>query len=475
MMRAMLARARTGLAAALALSAAVVGCKGSSASPSGGGEAPPPGPTTKNDAASSTAEAGYAPYGPIAAVHRTPPTPSTTNFCALPGSVVWSNGASNVVPGGPSSAPDLGWLKVPDGFCVHYFATVPETRNLRFSPSGDLFVASPGRPSAGGAPAGLSAIVVLPDDNHDGVADSTVTYRSGLVTTHGLLFLDGSLYYQNGTQVFKAPYTTGDRVSTSPGVPVLDVNVYVSPDHWAKAIDADDNGNIYVTNGGDEGEECSGAELTTAPAFHGGIVRIDGSPNGELIARGLRNAYALRCAKGTGTCFGLELGRDFSPELGSREKLFPVHAGDNWGFPCCATANTPYADYSSPTPDCSEVRSEEDSFVIDHTPFGLDFEQGSWAGTFQYRAFVANHGYFVSWYGARVLAIATDPRTGWPERAQETDAGGAVMMDFATGWDDGAQDHGRPAAVTFAPDGRLFIGDDMNGVIVWVAKATAEG
>jgi hypothetical protein len=43
------------------------------------------------------------------------------------------------------------------------------------------------------------------------------------------------------------------------------------------------------------------------------------------------------------------------------------------------------------------------------------------------------------------------------------------MMDFATGWDDGKQDHGRPAAIAFSPDGRLFIGNDINGVIVWVA------
>lgn len=43
------------------------------------------------------------------------------------------------------------------------------------------------------------------------------------------------------------------------------------------------------------------------------------------------------------------------------------------------------------------------------------------------------------------------------------------MMDFATGWDDGKQDHGRPAAIAFSPDGRLFIGNDINGVIVWGA------
>jgi glucose/arabinose dehydrogenase len=456
---------------AAALLLASVGCKGSGDAAVDGGSKGGGG----HDSSVGLPDVTYAPYGPIAKIHRPTPTPSTTNFCALPGSVVWSNGSPSVVPGGAGGSPDLTWLRVPDGFCVHYFATVPETRFMRFSPSGDLFVASPGQASAGGAPAGLSAIVVLPDDNHDGFADETVTYMPNLVTTHGLLFHDGALYYQSGTTFQKTPYQNGDRAPRGASEQVIDVNVYVSPDHWSKSIDVDDSGNIFVTNGGDEGTACSGAALTSNPPFTGGILRIDGSPNGELIARGLRNAYAIRCATGTGMCFGVELARDFAPELGSREKLFPIHAGDNWGFPCCATKDTPYSDYTDPAPDCSQVRAEEDVFTIDHTPFGLDFEQGQWSGTFQYRAFVANHGYFVSWYGARVVAISTDPTTGWPETAVETDAGTPRMMDFATGWDDGKNDHGRPAAVTFAPDGRLFIGDDMNGVIVWVAQVTTGG
>ena len=170
-------------------------------------------------------------------------------------------------------------------------------------------------------------------------------------------------------------------------------------------------------------------------------------------------------------CFGLELALDFSADLGSREKLFPIYKGDNWGFPCCATRDTPYTGYT-PVPDCSAVAAEQDSFTIDHTPFGLDFEEGYWGGTFKYRAFVALHGYFISWFGARILAIATNPTTGWPDPGVETDSGTSTLMDFATGWDDGQQDHGRPAAVTFGPDGRLYIGDDMNGLIVWVAPVT---
>jgi hypothetical protein len=63
-----------------------------------------------------------------------------------------------------------------------------------------------------------------------------------------------------------------------------------------------------------------------------------------------------------------------------------------------------------------------------------------------------------------------DPTTGLPVSGSDLggdDEGG--LTDFATGWDDGLRDHGRPAPVAFAPDGRLFIGNDTDGTIVWIA------
>src|SRR5690242_9361598 len=63
-------------------------------------------------------------------------------FCKLPGAVVFDAAGQHVVPGG-GAHPDLTWLTLPPGFCAHYFANVPNTRQLRFAPGGELFVASP--------------------------------------------------------------------------------------------------------------------------------------------------------------------------------------------------------------------------------------------------------------------------------------------------------------------------------------------
>jgi hypothetical protein len=75
------------------------------------------------------------------------------------------------------------------------------------------------------------------------------------------------------------------------------------------------------------------------------------------------------------------------------------------------------------------------------------------------------------WTGARIVAIAMDPNTGLPVPSnnltnEKVDTG--AMVDFATGWDDGSNMHGRPAAVTFSPDGRLFVANNNNGVIFWI-------
>src|SRR5262249_35694776 len=93
--------------------------------------------------------------------------------------------------------------------------------------------------------------------------------------------------------------------------------------------------------------------------------------------------------------------------------MVPIHQGDDWGFPCCATKGLPYSGAPSNS-DCSGVAQEGNSFLIGDTPFGVDFEPGYWAGTWNRRAYVVTHGAAGSWTGARMVAIPMDPGTGLP-------------------------------------------------------------
>jgi glucose/arabinose dehydrogenase len=221
---------------------------------------------------------------------------------------------------------------------------------------------------------------------------------------------------------------------------------------------------VYVGNGGDQGEAC----MQPMP-FHGGILAIDGTSDGAQIAMGLRNPIAVRCQHGHDLCFALELALDYSNDAGGREKMLPIRQGDNWGFPCCGTTGLPYSGIT-PVPDCSGIAAEPDSWAIGDTPFGLDFEPGLWPSPYRGSAFVTTHGAAATWTGARLVTIAVDPSSGMPQAGSDlTGADTGAMADFLTGWDDGSQAHGRPAAVTFAPDGRLFVTNDNTGDIFWIA------
>jgi glucose/arabinose dehydrogenase len=387
---------------------------------------------------------------------------SITKFCDLPGSVQFTTNGTVTLPG--SNTSQLSFLHLPAGFCVHYFGNVPNARQLRFAPGGELFVASPTTSTTGGGVNGKQAVQVLPDDDRDGYADTQRTFLSGLPSTQGLLFTDGYFYYQNGTKILRVAYQSGDRAPSGPSEVVADIQVYSSDLHWPKSLDQADDGTIYVGNGGDQDEICNEPH-----PFHGGILKLDGSMAGTQVAKGFRNPIAIRCEHGKNLCFATELARDYSEDLGGREKLVPIRAGDDWGFPCCATKGLPFPEATGA--DCSTVTSEDAAFLIGDTPFGLDFERGKWPAPYTGAGFVPLHGAAGTWLGARLVALAINPQTGLPLPGDDLEAGVSTgsMADFATGWDDGAHDHGRPAAIEFAADGRLFLGNDNNGDILWIA------
>jgi glucose/arabinose dehydrogenase len=416
--------------------------------------------------------------------------PEAGAFCALGGSIISTALGDYIMPDEDGSTPDaspmpdLTWLTVPVGFCVHYFGNIPHNRQLRFAPDGDLFGASPSTGTAGGSvdvPAN-GGILVLPDDNHDGLADSADMFIP-VASVQGMTFANGNFYFQNGTNIETIPFAPGERTLPASLADASDFPVFFplgpaqvlqDSGHWPKNIDIAQDGTFYVTNGSQQSQEC----LSTNPVW-GSIWKASGSdPTPSEVAKGFRNPIAIRCEPNHDVCLAVELSLDGSGDQGGREKIVPVRQGDDWGFPCCATQYTPFTgtEYQDTgvvvTPaDCANVSAENVSFEIGHTPFGIDYETGRWPAPWTNRAFLPLHGDVGTWYGARIVAIALDPDTGLPLPASELDAAatGDNLLTFGAGWDDGIQDHGRPTTIAFAPDGRMFIGNDWNGDVVWIA------
>ncbi|MFZ5897151.1 MAG: PQQ-dependent sugar dehydrogenase [Myxococcota bacterium] len=379
-------------------------------------------------------------------------------FCDLPGSIRFTTSGRSVAGG--VSAGKLDFLRLPNGFCAHYFGNVGNPRQMRFAPGGELFVASPTKGTTGGGANGKQAVVVMPDDDRDGEADSTLVFAGGIPATQGMMFTETHFYYQDLTKILRVPYSSGDRAPSAAPEVVAEFKGYQSDLHWQKTLDRADDGTIYVGNGSDQGESCDPGR-----PFRGGILTLEGNQ----VSKGFRNPIAVRCQRGHNLCFAAELAMDYSGNQGGREKLVPIRQGDDWGFPCCHARNVPAPDVT-PTPDCSKTTPEDVAFVIGDTPFSFDFEPGKWPDAYREAIFVPLHGVAGTWLGAKVVAVAVDRSTGLPKKASNLDGspmGG--MSDFATGWDDGTRSHGRPAAVTFAPDGRMFVSNDTNGDIFWVA------
>jgi hypothetical protein len=211
---------------------------------------------------------------------------------------VFTSSGPQIMPGGDPSAPSLGWLTLPPGFCAHYYGTVPVARQLRFAPDGRLFVASPSAGTTGGGGNGLAAIMVLPDADQNGQADSTMAYLTGLPKTQGLLFTGGYLYFQgdpsgqgqNGYSVMRVPFKNGDVSPTSSIETVTTITAPQSAGHWPKVMDVAQDGTIYVTNGGDQSDEC----VSTNPV-RGAIFKIQPDGTSSEVAQGFRNPIALRC------------------------------------------------------------------------------------------------------------------------------------------------------------------------------------
>ncbi|MFO0722492.1 MAG: hypothetical protein U1E65_01835 [Myxococcota bacterium] len=406
--------------------------------------------------------------------------PPPQHWCALPGAVIFGpGGTKQIVPGG-EAWPRVDWVTAPPGFCVHYFGTVPNARQVRVAPGGDVFVASPSASTTGGGPGGKAAVLVLADDDHDGVADQPYSvFLDQLPQTQGLLFDSGALYYQDGPSIRRLDYTPGMRQAPGPGTSIVTVSPpsYISLLHWPRSVARADDGSLYFTNGSDQGEIC----YQERP-FVGGVLKIDGSPGGTPVVKGLRNPIAIRCQRGKGACYGVEMALDYSEAAGGREKLYRIRAGDDQGYPCCATTARAYDGVSaqsmsgqpSEPPACGQVAEEVVSFHIGRSPMSLDFEPEGWPGAWRGNVFLGLHGEFGTWVGAKVVALATDPVTGIPQRASEL-AGGdpSALRDFATGWDNAQRAHGRPDDVSFSADGRLFVTNDVTGEILWFAPDDA--
>jgi glucose/arabinose dehydrogenase len=412
-----------------------------------------------------TIEAGAPDGGPVDTRDAGKPCDTCTSgntFCKLPGQ-------------------DTDLLDVPEGFCAreYYAPRIVESRVIRFAPNGDLFLAVPRNYTPGGASNGLGALVVLPDDNHDGIAEAPIRFAGSpasastdcraleaadandLTCLHGLLFSNGYVYITRSDEVRRYRYSPGDRTAQGPSELVARLPSS-GESRWTHTLDIGKDGTIYASVGRFESSgTCNEGQMSLGAVYALNVSAGQALPvTPQTVASGFRNPMYIRASERSGEVYAAELSGDGWGGIGGREKLALIEPGGRWGYPCCVAKGMPAV--GSAGTICDTISEELLSIPLNDTPFGFDFERGTFPAPYTHGTFVALHGAFGQpWRGTSLAWMPVNAATGRPAGPLQT---------FAKGWS--SKFPGRATDVAFAPDGRLFVIDDTQGRIFWIAPRT---
>lgn len=357
------------------------------------------------------------------------------------GAVATSNDATRFAALAATGRP--AGLAVPTGFQVRVLvAGLSGPRFMAFSPAGDLFVSCPRAGSVMEVPAG-----------HPGALHAWAT---GLNLPHGLAWHGGALYVaETGAIARLEPSVGGARAARKT---VLREDLPPGGMHWTRTLVFGPDNQMYVSIGSD----CNACQ--EPDPRRAAVMRYDDDARTpEIYARGLRNAVGLAFRPGTSELWGTENGRDWLGDNLPPDELNRIEGGAHYGWPYCYGDRHPDPQHARPD-FCPTTRLPAWKFQAHSAPLGLCFYTGhQFPPDYQGDLFVCFHG---SWNrsvptGYKVVRVRF--KNGRP----------ASQQDFLTGFRRDGQVRGRPVDVITAPDGSLYVSDDLAGRIYRVSTVPA--
>ncbi|PIR83873.1 oxidoreductase [Candidatus Kaiserbacteria bacterium CG10_big_fil_rev_8_21_14_0_10_51_14] len=351
------------------------------------------------------------------------------------------------------------------GFTARIYASsTPGARVLALDPRG-VIVAS--LTSEG-------KVVALPDENGDGVADTTVEVITGLNKPHGIVFRCD----ENNPEVCRlfiaeedvVQSYTYDPTSRKASLPKTLMSLPSDGGHSTRSLHImPDNKKILVA----VGSSCN--VCNEENALRAAISMMD-PETGEhsIYAKGLRNTVFMTINPIDGSLWGTDMGRDLLGDDTPPDEVNIIEEGKNYGWPICYGGNIHDTQFN---PDGNATRSNGAgkntpcaSFQASHidipahaAPLGLVFipEEG-WPEDYWHDLLVAYHG---SWNrsvptGYKIVRIELDTR-GNPTGEVE---------DFMTGFTRDGEVIGRPVGLLVQPGGTLYVSDDRASVIYKITR-----
>jgi glucose/arabinose dehydrogenase/mono/diheme cytochrome c family protein len=408
---------------------------------------------------------------------------------------------------------DDSGLKLPPGFCATIFADgIGHARHMVIGPGGVLYVNTwSGEYYGNDTPHAGGFLVALQDTSGAGIADVNQrfgeTVQSGGRGGTGIGIYNGSLYAESNDRIVRYALAVGSIVPKDAAVTVVS-GLPLSGDHPMHPFIIDAQGSLYIdvasaTNScqvKNRTLQSPGAQPCTELLTRGGIWRYDANKTEQHFSSAERFATGIRNGEGfaidaTGRMFVTQHGRDqlrsnwpklFQPEQEATlpaEELLLLHQGGDYGWPECyydgfqqklVLAPEYGGDGGKTIGVCAKKEAPVAAFPAHWAPNGMVFYgEKQFPQRYQSGVFIAFHG---SWNRAPY------PQGGYNVVYQPLDgrrAAGPCEI-FADGFAGAVEspdkaDH-RPSGLAVAPDGSLYISDDVRGRIYKVVyRGAASG
>ena len=342
-------------------------------------------------------------------------------------------------------------LAVPAGYGIGLFARdIPDARMLRMTAHGDVLVASPGK----GRVYWLSHEL-----NGDGESRDRRVLLDGLDGPNGLDFWNGYLYVAEQGKVGRVRFDDASGKIVGKYETVID-GLPAGGNHWKKTIRFGPDGLLYLNIGSScnvclEEDDRRAAMLRYTPG--GKFV--------DIYATGLRNSAGFDW-RADGTLYATDNGRDRLGDDFPPCELDQIRQGGFYGWPFANGDRVPDPDLGGGREAVIGASIPPAfSFRAHNAPLGMAFlRSGNQIEEFRGDALVALHG---SWNRSK--------KDGYKVVALHWNADGSISSrDFLSGFLIDESVIGRPAELTEAADGTIYVSDDYANAVYRIVPGGAQ-